>query len=209
MPDPNMMVCLPAVQNSEQSSCWIRVSQVHAGGTEDTSVDLRDFAQDNLDQFYTDVFNPDILNPDILNPDILNPSGVARTIGFTFSDRFGVVVLCSTAMDKEIQALQAEVLLLEELTVIHSDDTTDTAAGDTRYTGEPTEDKIAGWLKDRLTNVEQKITSLQIGVDVCEEILASDDALIELTSWPTSQKKDLEEIEEKVNALWSHWEQTA
>jgi len=66
MPDPNMMVCLPAVQNSEQSSCWIRVSQVHAGGTEDTSVDLRDFAQDNLDQFNTDVFNPDILNPDVM-----------------------------------------------------------------------------------------------------------------------------------------------
>jgi len=72
MPDPNMMICLPAVQNSEQSSCWIRVSQVHAGGTEDTPVDVRDFAQDNLDQFNTDVFNPDILNPDILDPALIS-----------------------------------------------------------------------------------------------------------------------------------------
>jgi len=112
-----------------------------------------------------------------------------------------ISVLCSIAMDKEIQALQAEVLLLEELTEIHSEDTTATAAGDTRYTGEPTEDKIAEWLKDRLSNAEQKIASLQTGVDVCEEKLASDDALTELTSWPTSQKKDLEEIASKVQDL--------
>jgi len=112
-----------------------------------------------------------------------------------------IFVLCSIAMDKEIQALQTEVMLLGELTEMHSDDTTDTAAGDTRYTGEPTEDKIAEWLTERLVDVEQKIASLQTGVNVCEEKISGDDALTELTDWPISQKKDLEEIEVKSKAF--------
>ena len=148
------------------------------------------------------------VNPDILNSDVLNSNSkaselirelvdtrvatesdweevidqLAITQGYDTTDSVvdelqGIVVLCSTAIDKEIYALQAEISLLQELSDMHIDDaTTDTDS--TRSTGESTEDMDGVWWGERLSKADQKIKSLQTGLKVLEDMLASagDDA---------------------------------
>jgi len=85
----------------------------------------------------------------------------------TADDLNGIMVLCNIAMDKEIHALQAEISVLQGLSDMKADDATQ-ATDTTRATGDSTEEEDQVWWGERLFNVDQKIKSLQTGLDVCE-----------------------------------------
>ncbi len=153
-----------------------------------------------------DLLNPQFLNPDLLNSNLkaskligdLVDAGVATesdwedvidqlatmqdydTIDSVVDDLQGIVVLCSTAIDKEIYALQAEISLLQELSDMHSTDTIDRTAEYTSSTSSADSDlyDFQQLVSKKTTSIDIKIQSLQIGLKVLEEKLASvgDDA---------------------------------
>jgi len=88
----------------------------------------------------------------------------------TVDELNGIVAFCNIAMDKEIHALQAEVMLLEGLSGEHIGYRLERATDDTstKYAGEPTEDKITELLSKHLVSAQQKIESSLAGIAVCE-----------------------------------------
>lgn len=159
--------------------------------------DLKEAIRDNISESRSALSttnNPDILNSYSKSSELIGElvdSGVATesdwedvidqitimqdydTTDSVVDELAGIVVLCSTAIDKEIYSLQAEISLLQELSDMHVDD-----ADSTRSTGDSTEDMDGVWWGERLSKVDQKIKTLQTGLKVLEEKLASsgDDA---------------------------------
>ena len=134
---------------------------------------------------------------------------LAATQGYDTTDSVvddlaGIVVLCSTAIDKEIYALQAEILLLQELSDMHVDDTSiDTDS--TRSIGDSTEDMDGVWWGERLSKVDQKIKALQTGLEVLEEKLSStgDDAQLANIDLQNSLQKQQQTLQTLSNILKS------
>lgn len=90
------------------------------------------------------------------------------TVDSVVDDLQGVVVLCSTAIDKEILKIEAEIALLEELNNRQPDDSTARSGGTNQYGESDME-----FIKRHAVRVEDKIQSLQTGLLVLEEKLAT------------------------------------
>ena len=87
----------------------------------------------------------------------------------TIDDLQGIVVLCNTALDSEIQSLQVQVDLMKELSDLHRGDKTPTSDYSTRATADLNEDVDGVWWGEKLGRIDKKIRSLQTAVSVCED----------------------------------------
>ena len=86
----------------------------------------------------------------------------SKTTDSTVDDLQGIVVLCNTALDNQIQSLQAQVDVMKELSDYAKTDST-------RTTGDPTEQVDGTWWGEKLGRIDKKIKSLQTAVSVCQD----------------------------------------
>ena len=185
--------------SDENSSCWIRVSQTHAGDpdrpfitgqvpnpesdrpTEEVAFYYNkiSFAQDTVDDIMAKGGTTSAWKDGI---DKLSSIHGDSTVDSVVDDLQGIVVLCSTAIDKEILKIEAEVALLEELHDRQSDDSTTNQYGESDLE----------FIQRHADRVDDKIQSLQTGLEVLEDKLATvgDDAqLANLDLQNTLQKQ--------------------
>lgn len=183
-----LMVPVPTQKSSDdKSSCWVRVSQTKAGDPDRpiitgqvANTDSADRPTEEVAFYYNKISTAHKTVDDILAKGgaksawedgikKLSSGQDSKTVDSVVGDLQGVVVLCSTAIDKEILKLQAEVSLLEELKDRKSDDST--AAN--QYGESDLE-----FITRHADRVDDKIKSLQTGLSVLEDQLATigDDA---------------------------------
>ena len=91
----------------------------------------------------------------------------------------GIVVLCSTEIDKQSQVIDSELEILEQwLKIIEKDneatstDTAGLATGETSTTGQYNQSDL-DFIQARLASIDLKIKSLSTGVEVLEEKLST------------------------------------
>jgi hypothetical protein len=109
------------------------------------------------------------------------------TVDSVVDDLQGIVVLCSTAIDKEILKIEAEMSVLEEIRDRQSDDPAVRSGSTTQYGESDME-----FLQRHADRIDGKIQSLQTGLSVLEDKLATvgDDAqLANLDLQSTLQKQ--------------------
>lgn len=139
--------------------------------------------------------NPDVLNPDIFNPDLVNAASLklreltdagetstkywkdryfedtpTKTTDSTIDELNGIVVLCNVALDNQVQHNETDLEFLKELA-----DTIERYSADARITtsAPTTQSTIEDLVLKRAENLEKKIESLQVGMNVCEDKLSS------------------------------------
>ncbi len=170
----------------ENSSCWIRVSQTHAGDPDRPVITGQvpnsesDRPTEEVAFYYNKISTAHDTVDDILAKggttsawedgiDQLSSGQGDHTVDSVVDDLQGIVVLCSTAIDKEILKIEAEVALLEEFHDRQSDD----SPTSTQYGESDME-----FIQRHADRVDGKIQSLQTGLLVLEDKLATigDDA---------------------------------
>jgi len=172
-------VCMAADQSSdEKSSCWVRVAQTHAGDPDRPmitgQVPNSDKPTEEVAFYYKKISTAYDTIDDIINKggsESAWEDGIDRLSGqdsytrdSVVDELAGIVVLCSTAIDKEILKLQAEVAVLEELQDRLSDSTT---RSDSSQYGE----SDLEFISRHAGQVDTKILSLQTGLSVLEDKL--------------------------------------
>ncbi len=192
--------CSAAERSSdENSSCWIRISQTNAGDPDRPFItgQVPNPASDRPTEEVAFYYNKIAFAHDTVD-DIMAKGGTTSawkdgidklssihgdsTVDSVVDDLQGIVVLCSTAIDKEILKIQAEVDLLEELQDRQSDDSTTNQYGESDLE----------FIQRHAGRVDEKIQSLQNGLDVLDDKLATvgDDAqLANLDLQNTLQKQ--------------------
>ncbi|MFB5631564.1 MAG: hypothetical protein ACE5RN_08250 [Nitrosopumilaceae archaeon] len=180
-----LMVPVPAQKSTDdKSSCWVRVSQTKAGDPDRPLITGQVPNSDDRPTEEVAFYYNKISTAHKTVNDILAKGGTAsawedgikqlssgqdyKTVDSVAQDLQGVVVLCSTAIDKEILKLQAEVGILEELQERQSDGTSAS-----QYNESDLE-----FIKRHASQVDDKIKSLKTGLDLLEDKLATigDDA---------------------------------
>ena len=177
--------------SDENSSCWIRVSQTHAGDPDRPIIigqvsnpESDDRPTEEVAFYYNKIsFAHDTVDDIIANGgsasdwkdgiDKLTSNHGDSTVDSVVDDLQGIVVLCSTAIDKEILKIEAEIALLEELNDRQSDDSTARSGASTQYGESDME-----FIQRHADRIDDRILSLQTGLSVLEEELATigDDA---------------------------------
>jgi len=173
--------CSAAEGSSDaNSSCWIRVSQTHAGDPDRPFITgqvpnpASDRSTEEVAFYYNKISTAHDTVDDIMAKggttsawkdgiDKLSSIHGDSTVDSVVDDLQGIVVLCSTAIDKEILKIQAEVDLLEELQDRQSDDSTTNQYGESDLE----------FIQRHAGRVDEKIQSLQNGLDVLEDKLAT------------------------------------
>ena len=182
-----LMVPVPTQKSSDdKSSCWVRVSQTQVGDpdrpiitgkmsnpySDDRPTEEVAFYYNRISTAYKTV--DDILAKggtksaweDGINQ--LSSGQGYQSIDSVASDLQGIVVLCSTAIDKQILKIQAEVAILKELNDRKSDDPNAKSGTSTQY-GESDMEFIVR----HADLIDDKILSLQTGLLVLEDKLAT------------------------------------
>ena len=175
-------VCMAADQSSdEKSSCWVRVSQTLAGDPDRPIItgqvpnpETTDRPTEEVAFYYNKISSAYDIVDDIMSKGGTTSAwedGIDRLSGQdsdsvdSVADNLqGIIVLCSTAIDKEILKIQAEVAVLEELQDRLSDSTT---RSDSSQYGE----SDLEFIQRHAGRVDTKILSLQTGLSVLEDKL--------------------------------------
>ena len=186
----NSEVCFASDQSTDKSSCWIRVSQARAGNpdrpiitgqvyskttdrpTEEVAFYYKKIsaAHDTIDDIIAKGGSSSAWNNGI---DQLTSSQSDSSVDSVVDDLQGIVVLCSTAIEKEIQKIKAQVDVLEELHDREVDEPSEPTRSSTQYRESDLE-----FISRHADKIDAKIKSLQTGLEVLEEKLATagDDA---------------------------------
>jgi len=186
----NSEVCFASDQNTDKSSCWIRASQASRGNpdrpiitgqvyskttdrpTEEVAFYYKKIsaAHDTIDDIIAKGGSSSAWNNGI---DQLTSSQSDSSVDSVVDDLQGVVVLCSTAIEKEIQKIKAQVDVLEELHDREVDEPSEPTRSSTQYRESDLE-----FISRHADKIDAKIKSLQTGLEVLEEKLATagDDA---------------------------------
>ena len=170
----------------ENSSCWIRVSQTHTGDPDRPIItgqvpnpESDDRPTEEVAFYYNKIsFVHDTVDDIIANGgsasnwqdgiDKLTSNQGDSTVDSVADDLQGIVVLCSTAIDKEILKIKAEIALLEELNDRQTDDSTARSGASTQYGESDME-----FIQRHADRIDDRILSLQTGLSVLEEELAT------------------------------------
>jgi hypothetical protein len=123
------------------------------------------------------------------------------TVDSVVDDLQGVVVLCSTAIDKEILKIQAELSVLEEIRDRQSDGSAMSSGSTTQYRESDME-----FIQRHADRIGDKIISLQTGLDVLEEQLAtigedSQMAQLELQDAMNKQQLAIDSLIDKTSTM--------
>ncbi len=189
---------------TDESSCWVRVSQTHAGDPDQPIITGRVYNTDSDDRPTEEVafyYNKISFAQDTID-DIIAKGGSTsawedgiskisneyghHTTDSVVDDLQGVVVLCSTAIEKEIQKIATELEILEELHDKKSDETIERSGSATQYGESDLE-----FIQRHAERIDEKISSLQIGLGILE------DKLVEADSFSFSVEREMKESGEK------------
>jgi hypothetical protein len=189
--------------SDENSSCWIRVSQTHAGDPDRPFItgQVPNPASDRPTEEVAFYYNKISFAHDTVD-DIMAKGGTTSawkdgidklssihgdsTVDSVVDDLQGVVVLCSTAIDKEILKIQAEMSVLEEIRDRLPAELTVRSGSTVQYGESDLE-----FLHRHADRIGEKILSLQTGLDVLQEELATAD------SFSFSVEREMKESDEK------------
>jgi hypothetical protein len=183
-------VCFASDQNTDKSSCWIRASQASAGNPDRPIITGQVYSKttnrptEEVAFYYNKIASAHHTIDDIIAKggstsawkggiDKLTSSQSDSSVDSVVDDLQGIVVLCSTAIEKEIQKIKAQVDVLEELHDRKSDDPTQPSSSSSQYGESDLE-----FISRHAGKIDTKITSLQTGLEVLKEKLAAsgDDA---------------------------------
>ena len=186
----NSEVCFASDQSTDKSSCWIRASQARAGNPDRPIITGQVYSKttdrptEEVAFYYNKISAAHDTIDDIIAKggsssdwksgiDKLSSSQADSSVDSVVDDLQGIVVLCSTAIDKEIQKIKAQVDVLEELHDREVDDPTQPSGSSTQYRESDLE-----FISRHADRIDVKITSLQTGLEVLDEKLATvgDDA---------------------------------
>ncbi len=186
----NSEVCFASDQSTDKSSCWIRASQARAGNPDRPIITgqvyskTTDRSTEEVAFYYNKISAAHDTIDDIIAKggsssdwksgiDKLSSSQADSSVDSVVDDLQGIVVLCSTAIDKEIQKIKAQVDVLEELHDREVDEPSEPTSSSTQYRESDLE-----FISRHADRIDVKITSLQTGLEVLEEKLATagDDA---------------------------------
>ena len=185
-----LMVPSPTTGGSDdKSSCWVRVSQTHAGDPDQPVITGRVYNTDSDDRPTEEVafyYNRISFAQDTVD-DIIAKGGstsawedgidkISSKYGHQTTDSVvdelqGVVVLCSNAIEKEIQKIETELKILEELHDKKSGETIERSGSSAQYGESDLE-----FIKRHAERVDGKILTLQAGLKVLQEKLATADS---------------------------------
>ncbi len=186
----NSEVCFASDQNTDKSSCWIRASQARAGNPDRPIITGQVYSKttdrptEEVAFYYNKISAAHDTIDDIIAKggsssdwksgiDKLSSSQADSSVDSVVDDLQGIVVLCSTAIDKEIQKIKAQVDVLEELHDREVDESSEPTRSSTQYRESDLE-----FISRHADRIDVKITSLQTGLEVLDEKLATvgDDA---------------------------------
>jgi len=175
-------ICFAADQNTDKSSCWIRASQANAGDPDRPIITGQvpnteaDRPTEEVVFYYNKIASAHHTVDDIIakggstsawKNGIEQLSAQSGSSVDSVADNLqGIVVLCSTAIEKEIQKITAQVDVLEELHDRKSDDPTEPSSSTTQYRESDLE-----FIQRHSDRIDAKIVSLQTGLSVLEEKL--------------------------------------
>jgi hypothetical protein len=168
--------------SDDKSSCWIRVSQVEPSkgtsdmplkgskihensadtGTQTITFTGLEFASDTVKSLVNSQTSKKNWQDRFFDDMAIKLYGTADS---TIPELQGIVVLCSTAIDKEIQKIDTELDILKELYDKKSDESTDRSSS-TQYRESDLE-----FIKRHAERIDTKILSLQNGLDALAEKL--------------------------------------
>lgn len=183
-------VCFASDQNTDKSSCWIRASQASARDPDRPVITGQVYSKttdrptEEVAFYFNKISAAHHTIDDIIAKggstsawkngiDQLLSSQSDSSVDSVADDLQGVVVLCSTAIEKEIQKIKAQVDVLEELHDRKSDDPTQPSGSTTQY-----EESDMEFISRHADKIDTKIKSLQAGLEVLDEKLSTlgDDA---------------------------------
>ena len=186
----NSEVCFASDQNTDKSSCWIRASQARAGNPDRPIITGQVYSKttdrptEEVAFYYNKISAAHDTIDDIIAKggsssdwksgiDKLSSSQADSPVDSVVDDLQGIVVLCSTAIDKEIQKIKAQVDVLEELHDREVDESSEPTRSSTQYRESDLE-----FISRHADKIDAKIKSLQTGLEVLDEKLATvgDDA---------------------------------
>ena len=186
----NSEVCFASDQSTDKSSCWIRASQASAGNPDRPIITGQVYSKttdrptEEVAFYYNKISAAHDTIDDIIAKggsssdwksgiDKLSSSQADSSVDSVVDDLQGIVVLCSTAIDKEIQKIKAQVDVLEELHDREVDEPSEPTSSSTQYRESDLE-----FISRHADRIDVKITSLQTGLEVLDEKLATvgDDA---------------------------------
>ncbi len=186
----NSEVCFASDQSTDKSSCWIRASQARAGNPDRPIITGQVYSKttdrptEEVAFYYNKISAAHDTIDDIIAKggsssdwksgiDKLSSSQADSSVDSVVDDLQGIVVLCSTAIDKEIQKIKAQVDVLEELHDREVDESSEPTRSSTQYRESDLE-----FISRHAEKIDAKIESLQTGLKVLEEKLAmtGDDA---------------------------------
>ena len=182
-----LMVPVPTKKTSDdKSSCWVRVSQTQAGDPDRPMItgkipnpESADRPTEEVAFYYNKISAVHKTVDDILAKggaksawqdgiNQLSSGQDYKTVDSVSHDLQRIVVLCSTAIDEQILKIQAEIAILEELNDRKSDDPNARSGTSTQYGESDME-----FILRHADLVDAKILSLQTGISVLEDKLAS------------------------------------
>jgi len=186
----NSEVCFASDQSTDKSSCWIRASQARAGNPDRPIITgqvyskTTDRSTEEVAFYYNKISAAHDTIDDIIAKggsssdwksgiDKLSSSQADPSVDSVADDLQKIVVLCSTAIDKEIQKIKAQVDVLEELHDREVDEPSEPTSSSTQYRESDLE-----FISRHADKIDAKIKSLQTGLEVLDEKLATvgDDA---------------------------------
>lgn len=210
-------VCFASDQNTDKSSCWIRASQANAGDPDRPMITGQVYNSKTADRSSEEVafyYNKIASAHDTID-DIIAKGGSTSawkngidqlsaqsdsSIDSVADNLQGVVVLCSTAIEKEIQKIKAQVDVLEELHDRKLDDPAQPSGSSTQY-----QESDLEFIQRHADRIDAKIGSLQTGLEVLEERLATagDDAQLTNLDLQNAMQKQQQTLQTISNVMKS------
>jgi hypothetical protein len=217
--------CLAADgESNENSNCWIRVSQDYAGdpdrpiitGVVPNAETTDDRPTEEVAFYYNKITSASETIHDLVSNGETSTTGWEKGIAAFTSKNFdssstptesvipelgSIVVLCNTAIEKEIQTIKGEIAILEELMDMYTSSSTSSARASTQYS-----ESDFQFISRYTSQIDTKIQSLQTGLGVLEDMMSSarNDRQLTSTQFENAMQKNqdtLESLKEKITQI--------